>query len=213
MYILGISGKKGVGKNYISNNFIVPKIINTLSNDKQTIIPYYFSFGTPAKVELYSKDNTNLLNYENLFLNKTKNTRKLLQQYATENGRDRYRKDMWIRSVDMWIQLHTRELIVLNNHLHNKHVPLFIIQDVRFENEYEYIRKMDGQLVLVEAPLRNQLTIVKEKPDKFELFLHESEKGLEYLEFDLKINNDMEDYNKINNDINTFILAKYCFRK
>ena len=209
MYILGVSGKRGVGKNYISDNYIIPKIINKLSNEKQTIVPYYFSFGTPVKIEIYSRDNTNLINYHNLFINKTKETRNLLQQYATENGRDVYRKDMWIRAVDMWIQVHTRELSLLNRHLDRKLIPLFIIQDVRFQNEYDYIRKIGGQIVLVEAPLRNRFRILQESNENNELFVHESEKGLEGLEFDLRINNDNDDYVQLNKLIDSFIQGFY----
>lgn len=201
MYILGVSGKRGVGKNYISEHFLVPNILRKFSNETVQVIPYFFSFGTPVKIELYSRDISNTLTYNNLFLDKTSTTRDLLQKYATENGRDVYRKDMWIRSVDMWIQLHNENLKIINEHLEKKLVPLYVIEDVRFENEYSYIRNLGGILVLVEAPARNLQRILLESNDT-NTFVHESEKGLEHLEFDLVLNNDT---NSVEEPIHLFI--------
>ncbi len=204
MFVLGISGKRGVGKNYISDNYIIPKLIHKYSNSTSQVIPYYFSFGTPVKIELYSRDSTNTLDYNNLFINKNNETRKLLQQYATENGRDIYRKDMWIRAVDMWIQLHIDNLNNLNRLLEVKLVPLFIIQDIRFENEYNYVKKLNGLIVLVNAPKRNLLRIQQENDINQN---HESEKGLEYLEFDLVILNETENSEFIERKIDEFIYS------
>lgn len=191
MYILGVSGKRGVGKNYISEHFLVPSIIRKFSNDNIQLVPYFFSFGSPVKIELYSRDTLNNLDYNNLFTNKTHSTRELLQKYATENGRNVYRKDMWIRSVDMWIQVHNENLKIINEHLEKKLVPFFVIEDVRFENEYNYIRNLGGILVLVEAPSRNLQRVLLESNGANTL-THESEKGLEHLDFDLVLNNDFD---------------------
>ena len=206
MYLLGVSGKRGVGKNYITENYLIPKFILKYSNEKQQLVPYFFSFGTPVKIELYSRDSTDNLNYSNLFINKTNDTRKLLQNYATENGRNNFRKDMWIRSIDMWIQVHLENLKIVNSYLDKKLVPLFIIEDVRFENEYEYIRNKGGILVLIEAPERNYYRILQENDT---LNNHESEKGLEYLDFHLRINNDPQNKSIISNSINKFILQLF----
>lgn len=205
MYILGVSGKKGVGKNYITENYIVPKFIQKFSKKQQNIVPYFFSFGTPVKIELYSRDSSESLNYHNLFVDKTSETRKLLQSYATESGRDTYRKDMWIRAVDMWIQVHIENLKIVNKHLENKLVPLFVIEDVRFENEYFYIRKMGGLLVLIEAPQRNRFRILQESTETNTVIPHESEKGLEHLDFNLRLKNDVSTNSNLLELIDHFI--------
>ncbi len=205
MILLGISGKLGVGKNYITENYLVPKLIEHLSNQHVQYVPYFFSFGTQVKVELYSRDTGDYLNYNNLFNKKTKYSRTSLQQYATENGRDKYRKDMWIRAIDMWIGVQMSNLEVVNKHLVRKIVPIFVVEDVRFENEYEYIKSNSGILVLVESGYRNFERILQEFADKNDETIHQSELGLENLEFNLRINNDPVNIDSIEFIIDEFI--------
>ena len=147
--IIGVSGKLGVGKNYITENYIIPKLINKFSNKKRQLVPYFFSFGSQVKVEMYSRDNTNFLNYHNLLVEKTSETRSMIQEYATENGRDVYRDDMWIRAVNMWTILQKLNIDIVNKHLDKKILPIFVIEDVRFLNEYNYIKRLDGILVYI----------------------------------------------------------------
>lgn len=198
MFILGVSGKRGVGKNFLTENYIIPEIIKNLNNNFRYIVPYFFSFGSFVKSELYSRDNTDTLNYNNLFIDKTSQTRFIIQNYATENGRETFRKDMWIRCVDIWINIHLDSLKTVNQYLKTKIEPLFVIEDVRFENEYEYIKEKEGFLILVESPKRNLERILNETENMNQNIKHThlSEKGLEYLDFDVKINNDPE--NSIN---------------
>ncbi len=203
MIILGISGKRGVGKNYISDHYLIPEIIQHFSKKDCVLVPYYFSFGSPVKIELYARDQSDQLTYHNLFIQKTNETRKLLQTYATENGRDKHNKDMWIRAVDMWIHIHLEELTKVNRYVEKKLIPFFIIQDVRFQNEYDYIKNMGGLLVLVEAPQRNLQRIKEEKDNENKI--HESELGLEHLDFDLRIKNDLNDLFDIEHTIQNFI--------
>lgn len=207
MILLGVSGKLGVGKNYITENYLVPKLIEQFSKENVQYVPYFFSFGTQVKVELYSRDTSSSLNYNNLFVEKTKHSRTSLQQYATENGRDRYRKDMWVRAIDMWIQVQMSNIEVVNKHLSRKIVPIFVVEDVRFENEYEYIKSNSGILVLVESGYRNFERILKELENtnnKTNDTIHESELGLEHLEFHVRINND-----PVNSDTIEFIIDEF----
>jgi hypothetical protein len=206
MILLGVSGKLGVGKNYITEHYIVPKLIQRLSNGDVQYVPYFFSFGTQVKVELYSRDTSSFLDYNNLFVHKSKQSRTSLQKYATENGRDVYRKDMWIRAIDMWIKVQVDNLKVINTHLTKKIVPIFVVEDVRFENEYNYIKSNSGILVLVESLQRNfqkNLSELINNGDDNDT-VHESEKGLEHLEFHLRLNND-----PVNSDSIEFIIDKY----
>ena len=204
MILLGVSGKLGVGKNYITEHYIVPKLIQRLSNNDVQYVPYFFSFGTQVKVELYSRDTSSSLDYNNLFVNKSKQSRTSLQKYATENGRDVYRKDMWIRAIDMWIKVQLDNLKVINTHLTTKIVPIFVVEDVRFENEYNYRKSNSGILVLVESFQRNFQKNLSELINKENDTVHESEKGLEHLEFHLRLNND-----PVNSDSLEFIIDKF----
>jgi hypothetical protein len=204
MILLGVSGKLGVGKNYITEHYIVPKLIRQLSNIDVQYVPYFFSFGTQVKIELYSRDTSSSLEYNNLFVNKSRDSRSSLQKYATENGRDVYRKDMWIRAIDMWIKVQLNNLNVINTHLTTKLVPIFVVEDVRFENEYNYIKSNSGILVLVESFQRNFQKNLSELIDNDKNNIHESEKGLEHLEFHLRLNND-----PVNSDSIEFIIDKF----
>ena len=204
MILLGVSGKLGVGKNYITENYLVPKLIERFSNEKIQYVPYFFSFGTQVKIELYSRDTSSYLNHNNLFLEKSNYSRESLQQYATENGRDKYRKDMWIRAIDMWIRVQLSNLDIVNKHITMKIVPIFVVEDVRFENEYEYIKSNSGILVLVESGYRNFERILKELNNENTETIHESENGLEHLEFHLRINND-----PVNSDTIEFIIDEF----
>ena len=200
---LGVSGKLGVGKNYITENYIVPKIINKFSNSKRQIVPYFFSFGSGVKVEMFSRDASNILNYHNLFVEKTNTTRTMIQEYATENGRDVYREDMWIRAVNLWTIIQNLNLEVINKHLDRKLVPLFVIEDVRFPNEYEYMEMVNGILVYIDAPGRNIERLSRESTATSRT--HISENGLGHLDFDLCLNNDPEYKDIIESIIDRFI--------
>jgi hypothetical protein len=209
MYILGISGKCGVGKNYLTENYIIPKIIEYHSNPTTIIVPYFFSFGSFVKTELYSRDSTDTLTYSNLFSEKTKETRIMLQEYATENGRDVYRKDMWIRAVDLWIQIHKRNLEIINRRLKVKLEPLFVIEDVRFENEYSYIKDYKGILVLIEAPKRHLNKLKYENNTSLNFCKHQSELGLEHLSFNCRLKNDPENITEVIFEIDNFVKSTF----
>ena len=200
---LGVSGKLGVGKNYITEHYIVPKIINKFSNNKIQIVPYFFSFGSQVKVQMFSRDSSDVLNYHNLFIQKTNETRTMIQEYATENGRDVYREDMWIRAVNLWTIIQNRNLEVINKYVDRKLVPLFVIEDVRFTNEYEYIKHLDGILVYIEAPERNMKRLSYESTATSRT--HISENGLGHLDFDLRLNNDPEYKDIIEKDIDRYM--------
>jgi hypothetical protein len=207
MILLGVSGKLGVGKNYITENYLVPKLIESFSDKRVQYVPYFFSFGTQVKVELYSRDTSSSLNYNNLFIEKSNYSRTSLQQYATDNGRDKYRKDMWIRAIDMWIKVQLSNLDIVNKHITRRIVPIFVVEDVRFENEYEYIKSNSGILVIIESAYRNFEKILQELDNKtYENTenIHQSEEGLEHLEFHFRINND-----PVNSDTIEFIIDEF----
>jgi len=152
MFVLGISGKLGVGKNYVSENMIIPMILKWYKN--KVVVPYFFSFGSFIKSELYGRDDR--LTYHNLFEEKTSDIRHRLQQYGTEIGRDNFRKDIWIRQVKLWMEIQTNQLNVINQHLSTPIYPMFVIQDIRFPNELEFIQSFENSLVIrIEAPLRH----------------------------------------------------------
>ena len=154
---IGISGKLGSGKNYIMENIIFPYINNNFNN-KFIIHPIPISFGDQIKTELYGR-NTNIL-YNELFNDKTDDIRRLLQLYGTENGRNKYTENIWIRSIDCWIKLYIDRI---NNLYKNKKILFVImISDIRFINEAQYILNNNGLLFKVYSPARNLDRLLKE---------------------------------------------------
>ena len=87
---IGFSGRMGVGKNYISECVFLPALIKSKING-YSVVPYFVSFGNSVKAECYARDTSGLLSIDTLFDDKTPETRALLQQYATKNGRQRWR--------------------------------------------------------------------------------------------------------------------------
>jgi len=174
--IIGLSGKLGAGKNYIAEKIIAPYFTN---NYNILII----GFGDQVKQELYARDPE--LTYDLLYDYKTHETRQKLQQYATENGRDKYNEDMWIRGLDMQIETFQRR---------SCKDTLIIVCDVRFINEADYIKSKQGLLFRIEAPLRTQSRYWNEAGGNLQIHQlisnHASEKNLDNYKFDYIIHND-----------------------
>lgn len=194
--IIGISGKIGSGKNYIAENLIGKKL------EEKEYIPIYLAFADQIKVEFYSRNKLLNLNYDNLFVNKTKEIRKELQIYGTDIGRSQ-KDTVWIDALDMWIQ-------IFLNRWTMKMKPVFIITDVRFENEAEYIKNKNGLLVRIEASKRNEQKLLQESNGDIEILNsiknHKSETSLDnYNGFDLVINNDYVSIEEIENEIKKLI--------
>lgn len=176
MKLIGLSGKMGCGKNYIAERLIAPYFA-----DNYNIL--IIGFGDQVKNELYARDEK--LTYDLLYDNKTFESRKKLQEYATENGRDKYNKDMWVRGLDMQIETFIKR---------SPKPAMIIICDVRFINEANYIRNKGGILFRIKAPQRTELRYWKEANGNEEKYNnireHSSENELDNYNFNYIIKND-----------------------
>lgn len=145
--MLGISGKKGVGKNYVSEKFLVPFMIEKCSTlfPTKIVVPYFYSFGSCIKAELYCR-NSELTIDDLMSDKKTLSIRKLLQEYGTTQGRDGYGKDIWIRQIQFWIE--TQLSAIKRSSISDKIIPLFVCADIRFTNELEYVSSLPNSLVI-----------------------------------------------------------------
>jgi len=186
MKIIGISGKMGSGKNYFAEKIIYPYF-----KDKYNIL--IIGFGDQMKTELYSRDITLL--YDQLYDHKTFETRQKLQQYGTENGRDKYHQDIWVRGLDIQIETFKRRC---------GENSMVIICDVRFKNEFDYIKSKDGKVVRIEATNRTGDRYLREANNNMEKIViiknHSSEISLDNHIFDYIIKNDYNDIININLD-------------
>jgi len=134
------------------------------------------------KNELYARDLT--LTYDELYDKKTYETRNKLQQYGTENGRNKYHQNIWVRGLDIQIETFRRRCDEC----------LIIICDVRFKNEYDYIIEKGGKVFRIESKERTMKRYLNESGNDLEKLKiiqnHISETELDNQKFDYIINND-----------------------
>ena len=94
MEIIGLLGHQGVGKNYIAEK-VLPKILPK----KNYIV---LAFADHFKVDCICKHN---MEFNKIFGKKDFETRKKLQIIGTEEGRDKYGYDIWIRVLETWMKI------------------------------------------------------------------------------------------------------------
>jgi hypothetical protein len=186
---LGISGKKGVGKNYVSEKIVLPWLIENLSikYPGKIFVPYFFSFGTCIKAELYSR-NIDLKTSDLLGASKTKEIRQLLQQYGTEFGRHAKHENIWIRQIQFWMEAQLQ--CIQNSPISSNIIPIFIISDVRFLNELEFVSSLQNSLVLRVVSNERHRQACQNEGQGDSLDKHISERDLDHHLFQYYIFND-----------------------
>ena len=180
--LIGLVGNLGCGKDYITNNFIIPY----LGKEKTQIL----SLGDSLKVELMVHMN---IDFKKLYIKKDKDSRNLLQVYGTDIMRRKHGDDIWIKYLNSWISIH--------KHRGKMH---FIIPDIRFKNEAEYIKKNNGFLIKIEAKDRNLKKSNEEKLDKE--MNHISEKSVSEIESDLYLDNSKNNQDNVLKDLMAFLV-------
>ena len=168
--IIGLCGFAGSGKDWISQNILAPL------GYKQ------YSLAWPFKADLISKG---VLTYSECFDNpKPQKVRDLLQFVGTELGRVVYGEDIWLYQMEAWTK------ILYNYWGINK----FVIADVRFFNERDFIQGMGGKVIFISAPGREKNSGLTEgqrsHPSEWEM--HEMV-SREKRMFDAIIHNDEDD--------------------
>jgi hypothetical protein len=186
---LGISGKKGVGKNYVSEQIVLPWLLENLSikYPGKVFVPYFFSFGTCIKAELYSR-NIFLKTSDLLGSSKTKEIRQLLQQYGTEFGRNAKHESIWIRQIQFWME--TQLQCIQHSPISSIIIPIFVISDIRFINELEFVSSLPNSLVLRVVSHERHLQACKNEGQDESLDTHISERDLDNHLFQYYIFND-----------------------
>jgi hypothetical protein len=213
--IFGFSGKIGSGKNFIAEEVFLPQLFEYFYNLDPTIhvVPYYFSFGDHLKVECLARMPYSNMSRESgmhgFFVEKNQATRDMLQKYGTENGRHVYHEDVWVRAVDTWINIQLSRLDKIKMRTPLNILPIFIISDVRFKNEADYITNNNGILIRVNAPKRSNVRISAEAKNDLQIMekikSHLSEISLDDYKFKYTINNDEQTLDELNNYIRDII--------
>ena len=218
--VVGISGKIGSGKNYIGENVFIPELYRIAKSNNFQIIPYYFSFGDHLKVECLSRMPYNDLSkehgYHGFFVEKTQDIRDKLQKYGTENGRNVYHQDVWVRAVDTWISIQLERLNKLKQNISDEMIlPVFIISDIRFINEAEYVKSNNGILLRVNAPSRTLHRVQTEAKGIVEIMdkimSHASETSLDNYNFEYTISNDDKTIEDIQSICKQIINKNLCW--
>ena len=176
MEIIGLLGHQGVGKNYIAENIL----LNFLEN-KPTVI---LAFADHFKIDSIAKHN---LNFDKVYKNKDYETRRKLQKIGTEEGRNKYGPDIWIKIMHNWIKV-----------LFERGIKRFIICDLRFQNEVNWVKSMNGIVLKINAPLRYLQRLKNETnndDNKIKLLKsHSSEYNIDKIQnYDIQINNNPGD--------------------
>lgn len=192
MKIIAICGKAGSGKDYIASNYIIPYIKNVL---KGTVVQ--LSFADQMKVNVMTKYD---ISYKDLYETKTQETRKLLQLEGTELGRNVHGQDIWIKYYNNWVKV-----------LKNRGIDYIITCDLRFQNEFNYLKNKHSIIIKLVAPERHHNRIFKESDGNMDIYNqfknHISECDLDNTlddNFDLVINNDTDtNENEFNTKMNT----------
>ena len=179
MEIIAFAGNLKTGKNYVAEKLFLP-----LLSKKSTLVR---GFADHFKVDSINKGN---LKYENVFGEKDEKTRNQLQLLGTENGRNKYGDNIWIDTLDTWMKIY-----------YDRGINRFIITDVRFLNEIEYLKSKNAKIIKIEAPKR-QLHNLNEKINQ-NILNHVSETELNNYKFEYIINNDFN--NNIINDLKKII--------
>jgi hypothetical protein len=168
--IFGFSGKMGTGKNYICENLFLPMLKQIYNQEAVQM-----AFADQIKVNVMVKYN--ISKFE-VFDDKNYKIRQLLQQEGTSEGRNLKGENIWINYLDNWMNVHK-----------SRGVYNFLITDVRFKNEADFIKSRGGRIIRVDAPDRNLDRIKKEKLTP-EIYQHISETDLDtYSKFDLVVDN------------------------
>lgn len=138
--IIGASGKIGVGK-----NFIAEKVLMKMLEPTPTMI---VSFADQIKVNGIVQHG---LDRYKCFVEKDEHTRKIMQRVGTEEGRNVYGQDIWLRYTLEWMVVHA-----------SRGIKRFIIPDVRFHNEFDFIKNLGGTMIRVNAIERNKAALERE---------------------------------------------------
>lgn len=128
--IVGLSGKMGAGKDYIANTYFIPWGYKK------------FSFAWPLKTQLISDG---IGTYEELFKTKPQHIRNDMQEIAERRKVERRQNNnVWIDHAFAWMTV-----------LHEEwRIDKFVIADVRFTYEADYIKSVGGKVIRVISPHR-----------------------------------------------------------
>ena len=174
--IICVSGKIGVGKDFIATNVIKSYL------EKKGCRILILALADHFKIEAVAKEG---LPYKDVFFEKTKESRKILQKKGTEEGRAVFGDSIWINHL----------LTTMRLHHERSGIDVFIVTDCRFKNEVFHFKESGALVIRINAPIRNHNRLSKESNGDPEIYNsiknHVSETDLDdYDGFDFIYEND-----------------------
>lgn len=173
--LIGISGKLGTGKSFISNKVIVPLIESNVLNSRVFVI----GLGDQVKAKCVIEGG-----FDASYVEEDKKS--IMRKRFQKEGMDKRAEnaDYWVNYVRCWMKM-----------FKEKGYTHFVIEGVRFENEIAYIKENGGKVYRIVAQDRNRKKLEQEAlsdPDVAkELQDHVSEKSVDvYGQFDGIVDND-----------------------
>ncbi len=121
MQIIGISGKAGSGKDWLAG------LLGRVAGYKK------WSFSLPMKAAGYGTG----FSLEEVDVTKPPHVRAWLQRYGTEEHRDKYRPDFWLRCADYFLGVLAAQGMA----------DRVVFPDVRFANELDWVHAHGGKVV------------------------------------------------------------------
>lgn len=121
MELIGITGRAGSGKDWLGREVLRPAGW------------VQWAFAWPMKMDLIGRGE---MTYAEAFVTKPPAVRDRMQQYGTTDMRGVYGDDVWLREADGWLRL-----------LADTGAAKVYVSDVRFPNEFDFIRARGGKLV------------------------------------------------------------------
>lgn len=122
--LMGMAGKARSGKDYLSQHYLI---------EPHDFIP--LSLANWFKEEAVRIEG---FDYDEIYEEKTPESRNYMQQRGTENGRMKYGEDVWCDIVEL------RMKYFVDHGLRK-----FVITDVRFRNEIEWIHELGGSVFYI----------------------------------------------------------------
>ena len=168
--IWGLSGKLGVGKDYVARHYLLPSLDSIDSSKKSLLLGYADCLKLLCMVKYR-------LDFDQVFVNKNQSSRRFLQEEG-QLMKDKFGNTVWVNLMESLIKMHFQ-----------RGIRRIIITDVRFPQEYDLIHTLGGKVIYVHAPSRN-LKQSKEEDLNMEQTQHVSETSLDKQQFDFNINNE-----------------------
>lgn len=144
--IVGLSAKVQQGKDHMAKIIFVRRGF------------YRIAFADHLKMQLIAHGE---MTWEEAYVTKPQWVRERLQQHGTEETRDVIDTEFWIKALESWVQT-----------VHNYHrISRFIIPDVRFFNELQWVHDNDGIVIRLDSDRKSEEISEDQKAHRSEVLL------------------------------------------